>query len=105
MDSLRTLGTMIMSVEFLNYMIFIVIVSSVLIYYSPKYGERSVVVYVLICSLVGSLSVMSCKGITSLHALLPAALFSILTRWLLTNPPFIRTLIYSQASASPSSKR
>ena len=70
-DSLRTLGTMLMSVEFLNYLIFVVIVSSVLIYYSPRYGEKTVVVYVLICSLVGSLSVMACKGmfIRSLSAL------------------------------------
>lgn len=61
---------MVMSIEFLNYLIFVVIVSSVLVYYSPRYGEKTVVVYVLICSLVGSLSVMACKGIHILQTLL-----------------------------------
>lgn len=93
---------MVMSIEFLNYLIFVAIVSSVLVYYSPQYGEKTVVVYVLICSLVGSLSVMACKGIqrTSLFlnlqacsSTLPLSLYSF-SRLLFTNP-FIRFLSHT----------
>lgn len=53
---------MIMSFEFINYMLFVIALSTILIYLAPRYGEKYVVVYVLICSLIGSLSVMCCKG-------------------------------------------
>ncbi|KAI9102675.1 magnesium transporter NIPA-domain-containing protein [Phlyctochytrium arcticum] len=48
---------------FLTYLLLVAGVSVYLIYYvAPKYGKRSMVVYISICSLVGSISVMACKG-------------------------------------------
>lgn len=36
-----------------------------LIYYvAPVYGQKNIMIYILICSLVGSLSVLACKGLS-----------------------------------------
>lgn len=49
---------------FLVYEILIVILAVVLAtYVGPKYGHRYVVVYVLLCSSVGSVTVLGCKGL------------------------------------------
>ena len=32
-------------------------------YYGPRYGNTNIMVYIAICSLIGSLSVMGCKGL------------------------------------------
>lgn len=47
------------------FYVFSVIVVSILIafYYGPKYGSQNVIVYIILCSAVGSLTVMSCKGL------------------------------------------
>jgi len=48
---------------FLLYCLVVLVVSLVFIYVlSPKYGKKSPVVYLTICSLVGSVSVMGIKG-------------------------------------------
>ena len=45
-------------------MCLVAIVSLVMIfYYAPKLGQKNVLIYIIICSVVGSLSVMGCKGI------------------------------------------
>lgn len=49
---------------FLCYIILIGAISIYLIYVlGPKYGKRNMLVYITICSLVGSISVMSVKGL------------------------------------------
>ena len=49
---------------FIVYVCLVAIVSLVMIfYYAPKLGQKNVLIYIIICSVVGSLSVMGCKGI------------------------------------------
>lgn len=36
---------------------------SISFYYGPRYGNQNIVVYILLCSGIGSLTVMSCKGL------------------------------------------
>jgi len=62
--NIEQLGSMLTDLSFVLYILFVVMVSCILILFvSPKYGNRNVLVYVLICSLIGSLSVMACKGL------------------------------------------
>merc|ERR1719181_2581563 len=50
--------------QFLVYCICVVALALLLIYrYAPRYGRSHLLVYVLICSLIGSLSVVSCKAL------------------------------------------
>lgn len=44
---------------------FIVIIFALVLvfYYGPRYGKTNILVYIAICSLIGSLSVMGCKGL------------------------------------------
>ena len=63
-DSLDQIGTMLADPIFICYLIFVAFTSFLLIaFYGPKQGSKNVLIYVLICSLIGSLSVMSCKGL------------------------------------------
>jgi drug/metabolite transporter (DMT)-like permease len=63
-DSLDQLSGMLLEIEFLIYITIVILTSFVLItIFAPKYGQTNVLVYVLICSLIGSLSVMSCKAL------------------------------------------
>ena len=49
---------------FIVYVCLVAIVSLVMIfYYAPKIGQKNVLIYIIICSVVGSLSVMGCKAI------------------------------------------
>ena len=36
---------------------------SIIVHFGPKYGNRNVTVYLILCSTIGSLSVMCCKGL------------------------------------------
>ena len=50
--------------QFLIYCVMVTVVSAVLmVRYAPRYGRSHLLIYVLICSLVGSLSVVSCKAL------------------------------------------
>jgi len=50
--------------QFLVYSAIVIALSLLLIYrYAPRYGRTHLLVYVLICSLIGSLSVVSCKAL------------------------------------------
>ncbi|KAH7937534.1 hypothetical protein HPB49_012877 [Dermacentor silvarum] len=63
-ESMEMLGTMIVEPAFIVYVIFVVTAASILmVIYAPKYGTSNVVIYVAICSVIGSLSVMGCKGL------------------------------------------
>lgn len=49
---------------FLCYVVLVIATTILIIFYiGPKYGHRNVVVYVTLCSAIGSLTVMSCKGL------------------------------------------
>lgn len=49
---------------FICYIFFVIIVSLFIsFYYGPKYGNQNVTVYIILCSAIGSLTVMSCKGL------------------------------------------
>uniref|UniRef100_A0AC35TYY0 Magnesium transporter NIPA2 n=1 Tax=Rhabditophanes sp. KR3021 TaxID=114890 RepID=A0AC35TYY0_9BILA len=49
---------------FIIYVITVVIITlCLIIYVAPKYGRSNILVYILICSLIGSLSVLSVKGL------------------------------------------
>ena len=46
------------------YAIFVLLCAFILIWrFAPQYGKTNILVYIAICSLIGSLSVMGCKGV------------------------------------------
>lgn len=48
---------------FVMYTLVVIGCSLILIFlYSPKYGQTNILVYITICALIGSLSVLACKG-------------------------------------------
>src|SRR5688572_19399974 len=50
--------------SFLIYLTFVILTSLLLIFvYAPQYGNSNLLIYILICSMIGSLSVMACKGL------------------------------------------
>mmetsp|Transcript_56037 Transcript_56037/g.177567 ORF Transcript_56037/g.177567 Transcript_56037/m.177567 type:complete len:342 (+) Transcript_56037:128-1153(+) len=62
--SLLQVWGMALQPEFMCYVTFVMAVVIVLIFHvAPKHGSNNIFVYVGICSLVGSLSVMSCKAL------------------------------------------
>eukprot|EP00908_Phaeocystis_cordata_P010893 Transcript_21743.p1 GENE.Transcript_21743~~Transcript_21743.p1 ORF type:complete len:441 (-),score=184.09 Transcript_21743:74-1396(-) len=63
-SSVEQIWSMATQPLFLGYCAVVVLLVAVLIRrYSPLYGETQVLVYVSICSLIGSLSVVSCKAL------------------------------------------
>lgn len=49
---------------FIYYVILVAIVSITIgFYFGPKYGHKYVIIYILLCSAMGSLTVMACKGL------------------------------------------
>lgn len=49
---------------FIGYVIFVLMVSLFIgLYLGPKYGNRNVTIYIVLCSAIGSLTVMSCKAL------------------------------------------
>ncbi|PFX27064.1 Magnesium transporter NIPA2 [Stylophora pistillata] len=53
-----------MITRFVSYAFIVVVFALILIfYYGPRHGKTNVMVYIAICSLIGSLSVMGCKGL------------------------------------------
>lgn len=62
--SLNQLGSMLLEASFVLYLLFVLVFTCILIgLVAPKYGDKNILVYITICSLIGSLSVMACKGI------------------------------------------
>src|SRR6266481_5245417 len=58
-----TFTTHVFRPGFLLYCLTVLVFSLVMIYYvSPRYGTRNPLVYISICSLVGSISIMAIKG-------------------------------------------
>ncbi|GFY47351.1 hypothetical protein TNIN_94491 [Trichonephila inaurata madagascariensis] len=63
-DSIERLGQLLLEPGFVIYMTAIIFASCFLVVFCvPRFGSSNVVVYILICSMIGSLSVMECKGL------------------------------------------
>ena len=62
--SLEQIWENIATPSFLSYLAIILTASLTLVfYYAPRYGTTHILVYLLICSMLGSLSVMACKAV------------------------------------------
>lgn len=62
--SLNELLDKIKASGFIAYVLIVIICTVlIVIYFGPAYGKQNVVIYIILCSSVGSLTVMSCKGI------------------------------------------
>lgn len=63
-DDLNLLLDKLQDPTFISYVLVVLAVSLVLgCCYGPRYGHKHVIVYILLCSAVGSLTVMSCKAL------------------------------------------
>lgn len=63
-ESLTLLKEKMTDVSFIIYVVIILTVALFMaIYWAPKYGHKNVSVYIIICSAIGSLTVMSCKAL------------------------------------------
>ncbi|XP_034174817.2 magnesium transporter spict isoform X1 [Osmia lignaria lignaria] len=66
-EEVSTLDELLDKVKGPGYVIYVlsVIICSLLIifYFGPAYGKQNIVIYIWLCSSVGSLTVMSCKGL------------------------------------------
>lgn len=64
-NSLQELLYKLLDIEFVIFVILSIVSLFVLIYVLvPKYGNTNVLIYILICSILGSYTVMSCKGVS-----------------------------------------
>lgn len=62
--SLEELEMKIQEPLFLTYLMFVMFISvAVPFYFGPKYGRQNILIYLILCSAVGSLTVVFCKGI------------------------------------------
>ena len=68
MHSLSLSLSLSLSHSFTGFMVYAFIVVSLSIYLiyvvAPQYGQSNILVYIAICSLIGSLTVMACKGLS-----------------------------------------
>lgn len=64
-ENLQEIGTRMADFYFIAYTLIVIGAAVYLIFYiAPVYGQKNIMIYILICSLVGSLSVMACKGLS-----------------------------------------
>lgn len=63
-ESISTLVDKFQQTPFILYVSFVILLAlSIIFHFGPKYGSRNVCWYIILCSAIGSLSVMSCKGL------------------------------------------
>ncbi|XP_012286314.1 magnesium transporter NIPA2 [Orussus abietinus] len=63
-ENLKELLIKLKDPGFISYVFFIITGSlSIIFHFGPLYGKQYIVVYILLCSSIGSLTVMSCKGL------------------------------------------
>eukprot|EP01137_Pigoraptor_chileana_P034706 Opistho-2@27661 len=63
-ESVEEVSRAMMQPAFIVYAVLAVAVSLFLVFFvAPKHGRTNILVYIMICSLIGSLSVMACKGL------------------------------------------
>lgn len=61
--SYEHVGLAEVAIGFLLYCFTVMVFTLVMVYYvSPRYGKKNPLVYISICSLVGSISIMAIKG-------------------------------------------
>lgn len=54
----------VQNIAFINYLVtVIVLVILILFFVGPIYGTRYIIIYLLLCSAIGSLTVMACKAL------------------------------------------
>jgi len=63
LTSVEEIWAMATQPTFVAYVLIVLLLVGILMWISPTYGESQVLVYVCICSLMGSLSVVSCKAL------------------------------------------
>jgi len=64
LESVEEIWKLATQPQFLIYAVFVTCLALVLMYrFAPRYGRSHLLIYVLICSLIGSLSVVSCKAL------------------------------------------
>ncbi|KAI8084729.1 magnesium transporter NIPA-domain-containing protein [Halteromyces radiatus] len=71
-NSIATFRTLMLSSGFMTYSVFAVGISLFLVFYcGPRWGSKNMLVYITVCSLIGSLSVVFTQGIggTIVHSL------------------------------------
>uniref|UniRef100_A0A8D8LQ63 Magnesium transporter NIPA2 n=1 Tax=Cacopsylla melanoneura TaxID=428564 RepID=A0A8D8LQ63_9HEMI len=62
-ENIEVLLEKIQEPAFIIYVLLVIAVSlSIVYYFGPRFGSRNVSVYIILCSSVGSLTVMACKG-------------------------------------------
>lgn len=82
----------ILDIEFISYCLLTMISLLFLIFlFAPRYGNQNILVYILICSILGSYTVMSCKGIA-------LGIKEILAEG--TNLSYVYTLVFVLTAAS-----
>ncbi|XP_013378882.1 magnesium transporter NIPA2 isoform X2 [Lingula anatina] len=63
-DSMESLAHKLVDPVFITYVAIVFVIAGVLIfYYAPRHGTTNVLIYIVICSVIGSLSVMGCKAL------------------------------------------
>jgi len=63
-SSMESLALKMKDAAFILYVVIVVLFTLVLIIYAaPRYGRTNILIYIAICSLIGSLSVISVKGL------------------------------------------
>lgn len=63
-SSMDDLAQKMKDAVFIFYVLTVIIVSLLLVFYvAPRYGHSNILVYIAICSIIGSLSVLSVKGL------------------------------------------
>jgi len=63
-ESVEAIMELILQMEFLYYFFIVCAMAILIIFFlGPKYGNRYVMVYIFLCSSVGSLTVMTCKAL------------------------------------------
>ncbi|XP_041357112.1 magnesium transporter NIPA2-like isoform X2 [Gigantopelta aegis] len=61
--NMKELKSMLVAPVFIGFAVLVVIIALVAIFYFvPRYGNKNVLVYITICSVLGSFTVMGCKG-------------------------------------------
>ncbi|RDD45913.1 Magnesium transporter NIPA2 [Trichoplax sp. H2] len=63
-DSFEVLTKMLASPGFIVYVCIVVLMFGILVFIlAPRYGRKNMIIYIATCSVVGSLTVMACKGV------------------------------------------
>lgn len=63
-SNMAELATKMKDAVFILYVIFVILVTlGIVLYLAPRYGRSNILVYIAVCSLIGSLSVISVKGL------------------------------------------